>query len=727
MVLCGRGSKLLKFSVQSLVGVPVPFLHFAPVQLQGSDARAATVCQMGVVPNKVCIVFLAMVLVLFYVDTEAHAERAQLQETDTEASRTHKETCKDSACHYYDAPEPAARPPCFGGVSTSGGWCLGGPWPAYNHVRASRELARLIGALVQGGSVLDLGAGSGQFGYCFNHSDCAKDLGVIWEGFDGAPNVEEYTANARATQVFELPQVRYANLAQIVPGLLPVSDWVMSLEVGEHVPPADTVNYVANLHATNRQGIILSWSVKGQGGYHHINNHDNAEVTCLFEKLGYQYDHTWSERGRETCTNQSTWFIHTFMVFRRASPAGFIDNHQSDSTNKRGPEYIAEAVQQCFTFDVRGVDGYHDLQSEIVCPPFEGCQQINSVKYEFESPSFSKQQIMMEFTPDEDKAGLPAIYGNMIEQTDYIAPDDTCESKGWVRRDQPRRIWDAFTFYNELEVLRLRLHMLSSEVYRFVVAEATKTFSNQSKDLFLQRALIEDTEIAGFVPQIEHLIIDDMPGDSDWPFDREIFQRNALLRGTVGAHGEDLILVGDCDEIPDPHALHLLRTCDGWDVTGPVQFYTRHYNFKFRFQFHKPWTHPQLSTFQWLSGPRGQGKLENLRYSSTRPNHLRIEDAGWHLSFFTDAQGVMTKMKAYSHHQDMEKENKFNASAIEDAVNLGTDYFFNNVYGDLFNISEEIVMSACFGLPPRVREFPWVYRDWLPPTGCHVPIGDSGD
>ena len=27
-----------------------------------------------------------------------------------------------------------------------------------------------------------------------------------------------------------------------------------------------------------------------------------------------------------------------------------------------------------------------------------------------------------------------------------IAANDTCESMGWVRRVEPRRVWDAFTF-----------------------------------------------------------------------------------------------------------------------------------------------------------------------------------------------------------------------------------------------------------------------------------------
>jgi len=36
----------------------------------------------------------------------------------------------------------------------------------------------------------------------------------------------------------------------------------------------------------------------------------------------------------------------------------------------------------------------------------------------------------------------------------YAAEDDTCAAMGWRQRAEPRRVWDAFTFFNELDVLR---------------------------------------------------------------------------------------------------------------------------------------------------------------------------------------------------------------------------------------------------------------------------------
>lgn len=164
--------------------------------------------------------------------------------------------------------------------------------------------------------MLDLGAGSGQYGYCFNKTGCAKDQGVVWYGYDGAVNVEGYTAQAREHEVPELPAVLFADLSRVV--RLPQCDWVMSLEVGEHLPPEHTANFLKNIHASNRRGVIISWALAHPWarGHGHINNRDNDDVICVFQRLGYQHDHEWSAAGRNASTKVNTWFANTFMVFR---------------------------------------------------------------------------------------------------------------------------------------------------------------------------------------------------------------------------------------------------------------------------------------------------------------------------------------------------------------------------------------------------------------------------
>ena len=45
-------------------------------------------------------------------------------------------------------------------------------------------------------------------------------------------------------------------------------------------------------------------------------------------------------------------------------------------------------------------------------------------------------------------------------------------------------IYDTFMFFNELELLELRLNELNGVVDKFVLVEATRTFTNKPKPLY---------------------------------------------------------------------------------------------------------------------------------------------------------------------------------------------------------------------------------------------------
>ena len=347
-------------------------------------------------------------------------------------------------------------------------------------------------------------------------------------------------------------------------------------------------------------------------------------------------------------------------------------------------------------------------EGEVVCTRFVGCTTVGNIQREIKRPQHAANgmtaysAVVAELTPAEELHYMETDWHDW-PPNEHIDADDTCASKGWVTRAEPRRVWDAFTFYNELHVLRLRLHTLSHVVHRFVLAEGSRTFSNNPKELVFERALHHDAELAAFSEQIEYVVVDDLPGGED-PWEREFVQHNALLRGTGSALPDDLILVSDVDEIVNPHVIHLLASCDGWDDTGPVSLYTRFYNFKFSYQFQSFWGHPQVASFKWIAGPKGRGYLQNLKHHRTRPQYLRLEDAGWHLSFFFDQQGIMDKVNSYSHHKDPGMQHLKNESVIHEATINGRDLFYSNghwEFGNLQDISEHIVASHCADLPPR--------------------------
>jgi beta-1,4-mannosyl-glycoprotein beta-1,4-N-acetylglucosaminyltransferase len=70
------------------------------------------------------------------------------------------------------------------------------------------------------------------------------------------------------------------------------------------------------------------------------------------------------------------------------------------------------------------------------------------------------------------------------------------------------KIIDCFIFYNELDLLKYRLHILNNFVDYFVIIESRHTFSGKEKKLYYDDNK-KSFEI--YKDKIIHIIIDDMP------------------------------------------------------------------------------------------------------------------------------------------------------------------------------------------------------------------------
>ena len=100
-----------------------------------------------------------------------------------------------------------------------------------------------------------------------------------WRGYEGSGNIQE------ASRGF----VHWADLS-VHFNLPERADWVMCLEVGEHVPTHLEGVLVRNLHAHNCRGLVLSWGGLGQAGLRHINNHSPRYLHQLLSELGYRLE-----------------------------------------------------------------------------------------------------------------------------------------------------------------------------------------------------------------------------------------------------------------------------------------------------------------------------------------------------------------------------------------------------------------------------------------------------
>ncbi|MBP3819950.1 MAG: hypothetical protein J6H31_16815 [Butyrivibrio sp.] len=116
-------------------------------------------------------------------------------------------------------------------------------------------------------------------------------------------------------------------------------------------------------------------------------------------------------------------------------------------------------------------------------------------------------------------------------------------------------IYDCFTFYNEIELLEWRLRMLYDVVDCFVIVEANRTFQNGEKPFYLEQ---QKNRILQYWDKIRYLQIKDgIPYTDDWSI--EIYQRNYIDNGLTDCQPDDIVIIGDVDELPDPNVLRRLK------------------------------------------------------------------------------------------------------------------------------------------------------------------------
>jgi len=90
---------------------------------------------------------------------------------------------------------------------------------------------------------------------------------------------------------------------------------VISLEVGEHIPPHLADAYLDNLTSFGGE-ILMSWAIPGQAGVGHINCQSNEWVAKEMAKRGYMLHATKTQDLRSAVAGcHCSWFTNTLMYF----------------------------------------------------------------------------------------------------------------------------------------------------------------------------------------------------------------------------------------------------------------------------------------------------------------------------------------------------------------------------------------------------------------------------
>ncbi|MFQ5760898.1 MAG: N-acetylglucosaminyltransferase, partial [Acidiferrobacterales bacterium] len=248
-------------------------------------------------------------------------------------------------------------------------------------------------------------------------------------------------------------------------------------------------------------------------------------------------------------------------------------------------------------------------------------------------------------------------------------------------------IFDCFMFFNELDLLEIRLNTLATVVDYFVLTEATTTFSGEPKPLHYEE---NKGRFTAFADKIIHVVVDDMPvGTNVWFNER--FQRDAAVRGLTDAKPNDIVMISDVDEIPFPD---LIATLTPDATTGKIYFFECvYYTYKLNLKIENKWValcavraiqKRYLTSMQALRSTRVmQSKrypdwlnsvftsLRNRKKYGAWLRNVRIPEAGWHFTFVNTPEKIQYKIASYAHQE--RNTPKFNSlENIERLIHQGT-------------------------------------------------------
>ena len=239
------------------------------------------------------------------------------------------------------------------------------------------------------------------------------------------------------------------------------------------------------------------------------------------------------------------------------------------------------------------------------------------------------------------------------------------------------KVFDSFIFFNELDLLEMRLNILNDVVDYFVLTESPFTVSGNEKPLYYQE---NKDRFGKFNDKIVHHVTEEIPNDFthllektkfhvaykendpygtpmiDLPvrFQRALFNRNNSAFGIekAGVTDEDLVITSDADEIINPL---LLQDLEWFNPSNHYVAECRAFYYKLNFLYQEDWMGSRLCTWK---------HLKNTTVDQHRQDHEnahKIQDAGWHFSFFGNAEDFKLKLASYEHTENNNEQVTSNA------------------------------------------------------------------
>lgn len=227
------------------------------------------------------------------------------------------------------------------------------------------------------------------------------------------------------------------------------------------------------------------------------------------------------------------------------------------------------------------------------------------------------------------------------------------------------KIYDVFSFNNELDMLDIRLNILDKFVDFFVLVESNKTFSGVDKPLYYEQ---NEERFSKFKDKIIHYTVDDCPTSfEDSNCDQEtlqlastsdnvtrehicwlveFYQKECIQKALLGLADDDICIISDVDEIWNPK----MNLQMGDDIYKPkIEFcYVDYLNVRTDENW-TMFTGPIITKYKNIKG-ECLNHLRTLRKMSNRYHY--IEHGGWHFNALGGSDKKIADFQHPVYHKD---------------------------------------------------------------------------
>lgn len=228
-------------------------------------------------------------------------------------------------------------------------------------------------------------------------------------------------------------------------------------------------------------------------------------------------------------------------------------------------------------------------------------------------------------------------------------------------------IYDAFTFFNELDLLQLRLEILDPYVDKFILVESRQTFSGQPKPLYYQD---NKERFSKWNDKIIHIIAPNIElQNPNNLFERHYLCYELIEQYLMAQESEDIAFCSDLDEIWNPE---ILKQLDDNSHT----LIQHNYSYWLNYLSNEEWTGTLMT------------KVKNIFVGFNKLNRTAkpfpLQNGGWHFSNQGGVEQIIKKLEAYDHSNEvLPMLSQFEGYGIKDRMERGYDFLgrVNNYQG----------------------------------------------